>query len=183
MDVLVIGRKIEVLENVRRSLIAKGIAVDGTTSVERASVDFDARNFTLVAFGGGVDHRLRERLKGDFIRQNPDVILLDTFAPVAVQHITAALRGSADKHEFASRFEITEDDGSYLMHLDLKKECDVCVDVYDLNDGFHRTTLGKGHLSAGPFVFKIHQNTIRVGMNIIVVTLNSNEFYFHRIER
>ena len=94
MDVLVIGRNVEVLETVKGGLIAKGIAADGTTDAERASIDFDARDFAVVAFGGGVGSPLRETLKADFRRQNPDVILLDTFAPVAVPHITAAPRGA-----------------------------------------------------------------------------------------
>src|SRR5262245_39078526 len=153
MDVLVIGRNIEVLETVKGGLISKGIAADGTTKAERASIDFDARDFTLVAFGGGMDSRLRETLRGDFIKQNPDVLFLVTFARVAVPHIAAALRGDVDRPDFASRFEITEEDGSYLMHLDLKKECDVCVEAYHLHNAYHRTTLGQGHLSPGPFIF------------------------------
>ena len=76
MDVLVIGRNVEILETVKGGLIAKGIAADGTTDAERASIDFDARDFAVVAFGGVVGSPLRETLKGDFRRQNPDVILL-----------------------------------------------------------------------------------------------------------
>src|SRR5262249_47576343 len=64
------------LHTVKGNLIARGIAADGTTEAERASSDFDARNFALVAIGGGVDGQLRETLKSDFRRQNPDVILL-----------------------------------------------------------------------------------------------------------
>ncbi len=183
MDVLVIGRNVEVLETVKGGLIAKGIAADGTTDAERASIDFDARDFAVVAFGGGVGSPLRETLKGDFRRQNPDVILLDTFAPVAVAHITAALRGDPGKREFASRFEITEADGSYLLHLDLKKECDVCVEAYHAKNGIHRTTLGQGHLSPGPFLFRIHEPEIHDGLNMILVTLGGSEMYLHKIER
>ena len=131
MDVLVIGRNAEVLETVKEGLIARGITVDGTTAAERASIDFDARDFAVVAFGGAVGSLLRETLRSEFKRQNPDVILLDTFAPVAVPHITAALRGDTGKREFASRCEITEGDGSYLM---LAQEIVTCLqEGYKLN--------------------------------------------------
>jgi len=183
MDVLVIGKDPEVLATVKEGLIARGIATDGTTDAERASIDFDARDFALVAFGGGVTSPLRERLKDDFRRQNPDVVLLDTLAPVAVSHISAALSRDAGKREFATRFEIIEDAGSYLMHLDLKKECDVCMEVYHANNGIRGITLGRGRLSAGPFAFRIHEREIHDGLNIILVTLDSTEIYLHKIER
>jgi hypothetical protein len=182
MDVLVIGRNTEVLETVKEGLIARGISADGTTAAERASIDFNARDFAIVAFGGGVGSPLRETLKSEFKRQNPGVILLDTFAPVAVPHITAALRGDTGKRELASRFEISEDDRAYLLHLDLKKECDVSVDAYHAKNGFHGTTLGRGRLPAGPFVFRINEQEIYDGLNIILVTLSGIEFYLHRIE-
>jgi DNA-binding response OmpR family regulator len=97
MDVLLIGRDAGVLEAVKGGLVSRGVAADGTTDAERASINFDARNFALVALGGGLSNSLRETLKRDFRRQNPDVILLDTFAPVAVQHITAALRSKGGR--------------------------------------------------------------------------------------
>jgi len=183
MDVLVIGRNAEVLETVKEGLIARGITVDGTTAAERASIDFDARDFAVVAFGGGVGSPLRETLKSEFKRQNPGVILLDTFASVAVRHITAALHGDTGNRELTARFEISEDDGSYFLHLDLKKECDVSVEAYHAKNGFHGTTLGRGCLPAGPFVFRIHEQQIYDGLNIILVTLGRTEFYVHRIER
>ena len=183
IDVLVIGRNAEVLETVKKGLIARGITVDGTTAAERATIDFDARDFAVVAFGGGMGSPLRETLKSEFKKQNPGVILLDTFASVAVRHITAALRGDTGKHELASRFEIFEDDGSYFLHLDLKKECDVSVEAYHAKNGFHGTTLGRGRLSSGPFVLRIHEQEICDGVNIILVTLGGIEFYLHRIER
>jgi len=183
MDVLVIGRNVDVMETVKRGLIAKGIAADGTIDAEHASTDFDAPDFALVALGGGLGSPLRETLKSDFRRQNPDVILLDTFAPVAVPHISASLNAKPRGQQFATRFEITEHGGSYLMFLDVTQECDVCVETYCAKSWFRGITLGRGHLSPGPFVFRIHEQELHAGLNIIVVTLGDSEFYLHRIER
>jgi hypothetical protein len=182
MDVLLIGRDARVLEAVKGALVARGIAADGTTDAERASIDFDARNFALVAFGGGLGNSLREMLKRDFKRQNPDVILIDTFAPVAAPHIMAALRANGAESVFASRFETTEDNGAYIIDLDLKKECDVSVEVYHVNNGFHGATLGRGHVLAGSFVYRIHEREIHAGLNMIVVALDGSEYHFHRVE-
>jgi hypothetical protein len=182
MDVLLIGKDQAVLEAIKGDLIARGIAADGTTDAEQASIDFDARHFALVAFGGALSSSLRERLKRDFKRQNPDVILLDTFAPVAGSHITSVLRSRGEGSVLASRFETREDNGAYVVDLDLKQECDVSVEVYHMNDGIHGATLGRGHVLAGPFVYRIHQREIHAGLNMIVVALDSSEYHLQRIE-
>ena len=182
MDVLLIGRDPGVLESVKRDLVGRGVSAEGTTSAERASIDFDARNFALVALGGGLDSSIRETLRRDFKRQSPNVILLDTFAPVAVPHIVAALRSNRGESVLASRFETTADNGAYVIDLDLKKECDVSVEVYHVNNGFHRATLGRGRVLAGPFAYRVHEHEIHAGVNMIVVALDGSEYHFRRID-
>lgn len=181
MSILVIGKNPEVLEKILAGLRAKGIAALGTTEVEKASVDFNAKDLALVAFGGGVDLPVREKLKSEFKQQNPDVILLDTFAPVAIQHIAAALRGDLTK--FASRFEVTEHEGSYIVRLDVMKECDVRVEVYHLGDTLQAETILEQHISSGPFEARIDEGRISAGLNMILITLGGSEFYIHRIDR
>src|SRR5262245_50040266 len=87
------------------------------------------------------------------------------------------------KREFASHFEITQNGGSYSMHLDLKRECDISVEAYHCNGGFRGTTLGKGRLKAGPFLFQIHEREIPRGLTMILVTLAGREYCLHKIER
>lgn len=183
MDVLVIGRNPETLEKVKAGLRAKGIVAHGTTEFEKASVNFDAKDFALVAFGGGVPIPVREKLKSDFKQQNPDVILLDTFAPIAVQHIAGALRGDLEKREFGSRFEVTQHEGSYIVRFDVMKACDVRVEAYHLGDRLHAETILEQHVRPGPFEARIDESKIHSGLNMILVTLGGSEFYFHRIER
>jgi hypothetical protein len=179
MNILVIGKSSETLEKILAGLRAKGIAALGTTEMERASVDFNAKDLALVAFGGGVDFPVRKKLKSEFKQQNPDVILLDTFALVAIQHIAAALRGD---REFASRFKITEHEGAYIVRLDVMKECDVRVEVYHLRDKLHVETIVVQHISSGPYEARIDESKISNGLNMILVTLGGSEFYVRRID-
>jgi hypothetical protein len=58
----------------------------------------------------------------------------------------------------------------------------VCVEVYHVNNGFHGATVGRGHVSAGPFVYRIHEREIHAGLNMIVVALDGSEYYLQRIE-
>jgi hypothetical protein len=87
-----------------------------------------------------------------------------------------------DRREFASRFEVTQNGGSYSMHLDLKKECDICVQACHWDGGFRCTTLGKGRLEAGPFTFKIQEREIPRGLTMILVTLAGREYCLQQIE-
>jgi N-hydroxyarylamine O-acetyltransferase len=91
--VLVLGQAPHVLEAVMHELGLLGLEVSGSTRPERAATDFDARDFDLIAFGGGVDRAVRAAAKAAFARRNPHVRLLDTFAPVAVHQIRQALDG------------------------------------------------------------------------------------------
>jgi N-hydroxyarylamine O-acetyltransferase len=91
--VLVLGRVPEVMEAVVEELTALGLAVEGSTAPEQATEDFDARNFDLIAFGGGVLGPLREDLRRRFAVQNPRVDFLDTYAPRAAWQIAEALKG------------------------------------------------------------------------------------------
>jgi len=92
--VLVLGRSPEVLETVMQELADAGCAVQGSIDAERAAEQFDARDFELIAFGGGLRGPLSEHLKQAFALQNLQVRLLDTFAPQAAWQIMTALDGA-----------------------------------------------------------------------------------------
>jgi N-hydroxyarylamine O-acetyltransferase len=92
--VLVLGRSPAVLETVMQELAELGLQVEGSTEPERAAERFDARNFDLIAFGRGLIGPLSEALERQFGQQNPQVRLLDTFAPLAVRQIVSALEGA-----------------------------------------------------------------------------------------
>lgn len=91
--VLVLGRVPEVLETVLDELAGLGIRAEGTIGPEEADERFDAGDFDLISFGGGIPAETVERLQRSFARQNPEVRLLRTYAPRAVREIAAALDG------------------------------------------------------------------------------------------
>ncbi|MCH1932446.1 hypothetical protein L9G16_20070, partial [Shewanella sp. A25] len=61
---------------------------------EQAAERFDAGAFDLIAFGRGLLGPVSERLKREFAHRNPKVRFLDTYAPLAVRQIVAALAGT-----------------------------------------------------------------------------------------
>lgn len=89
--VLVLGRSPAVLETVLQELADLGLKAQGTVEAEHAASRFDARDFDLIAFGRGLLGPQGERLKQEFRDRNPEVRLLDTFAPQAVRRIALAL--------------------------------------------------------------------------------------------
>lgn len=93
--VLVIGRSPEVLEAVLQELRDAGIDAEGTTEPEQADVRYDARDFDLISLGGGLRGPAGEELKRRFRSHNPDVRLLDTWAPQAAHQIVSALDADA----------------------------------------------------------------------------------------
>jgi hypothetical protein len=66
MHVLVIGPDINALKNMRRGLMPYGIATEATMMMERVCIDFNAKDFHLVAFVGRVDTPLRKMLGAAF---------------------------------------------------------------------------------------------------------------------
>ena len=109
--VLVLGQAPHVLETVMHELGLLGFEVSGSTRPDRATTDFDARDFDLIAFGGGIDHAVRTAARAAFARQNPQVRLLDTFAPVAVHQIREALNGIRPPVDLERYFERVGYDG------------------------------------------------------------------------
>jgi hypothetical protein len=93
--VLVLGQSEPVLETVANELDALGYQVSGSVHPETATAAFDAGDFDLIAFGGGVPDTARSQAKQTFAQRNPAVRLLDTYAPAAVRQIAERLDGGA----------------------------------------------------------------------------------------
>lgn len=92
-SVLIVGQSVPVLETVTDELTDLGFNVTGTTDPSRASCDFLALDYDLIAFGGGIPGDLRMQLKNDFKNQHPAARFLDVVAPTAVVEIAATLEG------------------------------------------------------------------------------------------
>lgn len=93
--VLVLGRSPDVLEMVTRELAELGIAVRGSSEPERATAEFDAGEFDLIAFGRGLRGQPSEHLRREFRRRNAEVRFVDTEASTAVRQVMAALDNEA----------------------------------------------------------------------------------------
>lgn len=90
--VLLIGRDPMVLELVMKELAQTGLVVTGTNRVAEAATEFHAGDFELIALGGGLDAAMRAALRQAFEEQNPQVRLLDAFAPTAVRQVIDTLK-------------------------------------------------------------------------------------------
>src|SRR4249919_2687525 len=77
--VLVVGRMPDVLKDVTQQLVARGVSARGAIDAEHAADQFDANDFDLISFGGGVVGPLNERLRQEFTRQSSHVQFLDVF--------------------------------------------------------------------------------------------------------
>lgn len=93
--VLLLGRSPDVMEAVLQELEEAGIPAKGSTEPERAPEAFDACDFELIAFGGGLKGTLSDKLKAAFAMRNSEVRFLDTLASVAVREIIDSLNGAA----------------------------------------------------------------------------------------
>lgn len=93
--VLVLGRSPEVLDIVLQELVDYGLHARGTTDVNRATEQFDAGEFDLIAFGRGLADAPSERLKREFTRQSAKARFLHTWAPLAARQIIDMLEGTS----------------------------------------------------------------------------------------
>ena len=180
--VLLIGRVQEVLDRITATLAAEGLVAKGTTDMANAATRFDARDFDLIALGGGVSASLRERLKQTCTDRHPTVRIIDAFAPVAVQQILAAAR-NVNPNELASRFDVVASERAYRLRLELTKECDLKIQLYHARDRLESEPLTEQRAPAGPFELDLPSPRLTPGLNILLVTLDGREHHTHRIER
>jgi len=180
--VLVIGVVAEVNRQVVEGLKALGFSAVGTIEVSTAATDFHARDFDLIAMGGGVDPATRRRLRETFEEQSKDVLLLNAFAPVAVQQIAWALRGSRDGGQYASAFSV-EDRGEKLeARVTTRRDCRLHLDVYRTRgtNQWDVVRVAEASVTAGAHGFEIDKELTRDGL-MLVLTLNEEEHHHHRL--
>jgi len=178
MPALLLGARRDIMDKIIAQLRDIGIEAFGTTDMDTAASEFNARDVDVVAFGGGISNDVRERLKKEFSAQNPHVTLLDVFAPVAIMQIAAALRGNAGA-TMATGFEVTRRDGLHIVRVDVITDCDLRVQLF--RSPVEGRTLFDQHVPAGPFELAIDDAKTE-GPNIVVVTLGEREIYTRRIE-
>ena len=181
--VLVLGRMPEVLQDVTQQLVARGVSARGSTDAEHAADQFDAMDFDLISFGGGVVGPLNERLRLEFTRQNSQVQFLDMFAPVAVKQIIAALGGPDKPLQYVADFRVAEDGSDYVVTATILQPCEVRIEVHEtLEAPLPRVKVVEQSAAApGPFERRIDAH-YRIHGHMLLMMLNDDECCLYRMQ-
>jgi hypothetical protein len=181
--VLVLGRLPDVMQDVTQQLVARGVSARGSIDAEHAAEEFDAKDFDLISFGGGVVGPLNERLRLEFTRQNSHVQFLDVFAPVAVKQIVAALEGPDKPLRYVANFNVAEDGLDYVMTATILQPCEVRIEVHQtLEAPLPRVLVVEQSAAApGPFERRIDAH-YRIYGHMLLMMLNDDEYCLYRME-
>ena len=181
--VLVLGRLPEVLQGVMQQLAERGMSTRGSTDAEHAADQFDAKDFDLISFGGGVVGALNEHLRLEFSRQNSQVQFLDVFAPVAVKQIISALAGSGQPLRYVADFHVAEDGLDYVVKAMILQPCTVRIEVHQrLQAPLPRVkVVDESAAVPGPFERRIDARH-RIHGHMLLMMLNDDEYCLHRIQ-
>ena len=181
--VLVLGRLPDVMQDVTQQLVARGVSARGSIDAEHAAEEFDAKDFDLISFGGGVVGPLNERLRLEFTRQNSHVQFLDVFAPVAVKQIVAALEGPDKPLRYVANFNVAEDGLDYVMTATILQPCEVRIEVHQtLEAPLPRVlVVEKSAAAPGPFERRIDAH-YRIHGHMLLMMLNDDEYCLYRME-
>lgn len=181
--VLVLGRLPGILEDVTQQLVARGVSARGSTDAEHAADQFDAKDFDLISFGGGVVGPLNERLRLEFTRQNSQVQFLDVFAPVAVKQIVAALEGPDKPLRYVADFRVAEDGSDYVVTATILQPCTVRIEVHrTLEAPLPRVKVVEASAATpGPFERRIDAH-YRIHGHMLLMMLNDDECCLYRMQ-
>ena len=181
--VLVLGRLPGILEDVTQQLVARGVSARGSIDAEHAADQFDAKDFDLISFGGGVVGPLNERLRLEFTRQNSQVQFLDVFAPVAVKQIVAALEGPDKPLRYVADFRVAEDGSDYVVTATILQPCTVRIEVHrTLEAPLPRVKVVEASAATpGPFERRIDAH-YRIHGHMLLMMLNDDECCLYRMQ-
>jgi len=166
-----------------QQLSARGMSARGSIDAEHAADQFDAKDFDLISFGGGIVGPLNERLRVEFARQNSQVQFLDTFAPVAVKQIISTLEGPEEPLQYVADFSVTEDGLDYVMKAMILQPCMVRVEVHrTLQAPLPRVkVIDQFAAVAGPCERRIEAR-YRIHAHMLLMTLNDDEYCLYRMK-
>jgi hypothetical protein len=181
--VLVVGRLPEVMQDVMQQLVARGVSARGSIDAEHAADQFDAKDFDLISFGGGVVGPLNERLRREFAQQSSQVQFLDVFAPVAVKQIISALAGPDKPLQYVADFHVAEDGLDFVVTATILQPCTVRIEVHQtLEAPLPRVKVVEESAAApGPFERRIDAH-YRIHGHMLLMTLNDDECCLHRMQ-
>ena len=181
-QVLVLGRSLEVQQNLRQPLLALGVSAQFSIEAERAAELFAAHDFDLIVFGYGIVGPLSERLRREFTRQDPNAAFLEAFAPVAIKQIAAELERSGRSQQYVADFRVVDDGLDLLLQATILRPCTVRVEVYRTPGAPPPATdlIDQSEARPGAFERRI-AGAYRAHGYIIVMTLDEKELLLFRM--
>jgi hypothetical protein len=123
--VLIVGRSEKVLADTVDLLEAQGHAAGATNDFEHLLELFDARDLTIVVFGGMVPPDRKEALRAELAAANPELVFLQGLAGIPgllVAQVQAAICPSS-RH--AGAISYSADDRSVTIDLDTQESVSV----------------------------------------------------------
>jgi hypothetical protein len=171
------------MQDVTQQLVACGVSARGAIDAEHAADQFDAKDFDLISFGGGVVGPLNERLRREFTRQSSQVQFLDVFAPVAVKQIISALAGPDKPLKYVADFHVREDGSDFVLTATILQPCEVRIEVHQtLEAPLPRVKVVEASTAApGRFERRIDAH-YRIHGHMLVMMLNDEECCLHRMQ-
>lgn len=178
--ILLIGRNPAILASLASALTEEGFVVKTTNRVEQASQDFNAADFTVIAFGRGVDGATNAALRASFLEQNPAIRFVDGLAPVIpllVKQIKLALSDKQGTEQMLTDFSY-EDTYPPCIHITAASPCQLSIDLYQL-DAVHHTqqkTLVSEFIIVGNHTFPMENwPDIKSTLNFLVAEADNSD--------
>lgn len=174
--VLSIGKRKGVLKPFTDELIKQGFSACWTNKINRATSDFNGKNFDLIAFGRGVDNENKETIKNTFSRQNPGITFLSGLAPITdllVAQIKYALFDQSQAEHIIEEFNVSNS-GKITFSLTANRPCALEITLYSQNLFFQtkRTTLFKQTIESGNRNILTEKKKTKFRQDFIVVKVN-----------
>jgi hypothetical protein len=174
--VLAFGRMASVLEPLLAELRGLGLKVEGSIQAETVAESFDARDFDLLVFGSGMVGPLTDRLKAEFQERNPELGAVETFAPVAVKQIVAALEGKPGDR-WLRDFAVERDGGSLVVEGRIREACRARIELFSFGTALETTLAGEWQADEGAFERRVAPGDAAM----LMLTVNDEEFHVYRI--
>ena len=176
---LVIGLSPVTNEEVVTSLRDLGIDAVGCTEPDTAAERYNARQFTVIAFGRGALGPRADRLKQAFSDQDPSVRFVDAFGPIAVAQVTAALRRQPGSPVLVDNLTFAPDGHGGRIQATVLAPCHITMTLYrQPNHGpLEETCLLDVEVTEGLMICPVTDAELSEAYSLVVVA--SGEEFHH----
>lgn len=175
---LVIGLSPVKNEEVVTSLRDLGIDAVGCTEPDTAAERYNARQFTVIAFGRGALGPRADRLKQAFSDQDPGVCFVDAFGPIAVAQVAAALQRHPGSPVLVDNLTFAPDGHGGQIQARALAACHITVTLYrQPNQGpLKESCLLDADVTEGLMICPVADTELSDAYSMVVVA-NREEFH------